>query len=75
MEEKPKKWLPYFDSRDTLKPPGCLPCNQIKELSWRNLGNLYCERELDGRTRVGLIKAKGPCNWRAWMNTEVSVTK
>jgi len=71
MEQKRTKWLDYFELLDALETPGCLLCNRVKELSWKFLDNLYYERVLDGGTRVGLIEAKGFCNWHAWMSTEI----
>ncbi len=71
MEKRRGKWIDYFDLKEALKIPGCPLCNRIKELSWKFLDNLYYERILDGGTRVGLIEAKGFCNWHAWMSTEI----
>ena len=71
MEKRRGKWIDYFDLKDAFKIPGCPLCNRIKEISWKFLDNLYYERVLDGGTRVGLIEAKGFCNWHAWMSTEI----
>ena len=71
MEQRRAKWIDYFELLDALRASGCPLCNHIKELSYKFLDNLYYERVLDGGTRVGLIKAKGFCNWHAWMSTEI----
>ena len=71
MEKRRGKWIDYFDLKDAFKIPGCPLCNRIKEISRKFLDNLYYERVLDGGTRVGLIQAKGFCNWHAWMSTEI----
>jgi hypothetical protein len=71
MEKRRGKWIDYFDLKDAFKIPGCPLCNRVKELSYKFLDNLYYERVLDGGTRVGLIKAKGFCNWHAWMSAEI----
>jgi len=71
MGKRREKWIDYFDLKDALKIPGCPLCNRIKEIPWKFLDNLYYERVLDGGTRVGLIEAKGFCNWHAWMSTEI----
>ena len=69
--EKRGKWIDYFDLLDALKKPGCPLCNRINELSLRFLDNLFYERVTDVGTRVNLAKAKGFCNWHAWMSMEV----
>jgi len=71
MEKRRGRWIDYFDLKDAFKIPGCPLCNRVKELSYKFLDNLYYERVLDGGTRVDLVKAKGFCNWHAWMSTEI----
>jgi hypothetical protein len=71
VEQRRAKWIDYFELLDALKASGCPLCNRVKELSYKFLDNLYYERVLDGGTRVGLIKAKGFCNWHAWMSAEI----
>lgn len=71
MKEERKKWLGYFDLIDALKAPGCPLCHRLKTLSLRFLDSLFYERVTDVGTRVSLAKAKGFCNWHAWMSTEV----
>jgi hypothetical protein len=71
MKKRREKWIGYFDLIDAFKIPGCPLCNCTKDLSWKFLDNLYYECVLDGGTRVGLIEAKGFCNWHAWMSTEI----
>jgi len=69
--EKKGKWIDYFDLLDALKKPGCPLCIRLKELSLKFLDNLFYERVTDVWTRVGLRKAKGLCNWHAWMSMEI----
>jgi len=69
--EKRGKWIDYFDLLDALKKPGCPLCNRMNALSLRFLDNLFYERVTDVGTRVNLAKAKGFCNWHAWMSTEI----
>ena len=71
MEKRRGKWIDYFDLIDALKIPGCLFCNRMEALSLKFLDNLYYERVTDVWTRVGLRKAKGFCNWHAWMSMEI----
>jgi hypothetical protein len=71
MEKRRGKWIDYFDLIDSFKIPGCPLCNRIKGLSWKFLDNLFYERVTDVWTRVKLRKAKGFCNWHAWMSTEI----
>jgi len=71
MEKRRGKWIDYFDLIDSFKIPGCPLCNRIKGLSWKFLDNLFYERVTDVWTRVGLRKAKGFCNWHAWMSSEL----
>jgi hypothetical protein len=71
MEKRQGKWIDYLDLKETFKIPGCPLCNRVKKNSWKFLDNLFYERVLDGGTRVGLIEAKGFCNWHAWMSTEI----
>jgi hypothetical protein len=71
MKKRREKWIDYLDLLDALKIPGCPLCNSTKEMSLEFLDNLYYERVLDVGTRVSLIKAKGFCNWHAWMSTEL----
>ncbi len=71
MKEEKRKWLGYFDLIDALKVPGCPLCHRMKTLSLRFLDSLFYERVTDVGTRVGLARAKGFCNWHAWMSTEV----
>ncbi len=68
---KRKIWIDYFDLIDALKKSGCLLCRRVNELSWKFLNDLYYERVLDVGTRTSLRKAKGFCNWHAWMSTEI----
>ena len=71
MEKRRRKWIDYFDLKDALKIPGCPLCNRVRDLSWKFLDNLFYERVTDVWTRVGLRKAKGFCNWHAWMSAEI----
>lgn len=68
MKKRREKWIDYFDLLDALKVPGCLLCNRMEALSLKFLDNLFYERVTDLWTRVGLRKAKGFCNWHAWMS-------
>jgi hypothetical protein len=72
MKKRRGKWIDYFDLVDTLKIPGCLFCNRIEALSLKFLDNLFYEQVTDAWTRVGLRKAKGFCNWHAWVSTEIA---
>jgi hypothetical protein len=69
--EKRRKWIDYFDLLDALKISGCPLCNRINIFSLRFLDNLFYERVTDVGTRVNLAKAKGFCNWHAWMSMEI----
>jgi len=71
MVKRQGKWIDYLELKDAFKIPGCPLCNRVKKISWKFLDNLFYERVLDGGTRVGLIEAKGFCNWHAWMSTEI----
>jgi len=71
MEKRREKWIDYFDLIDAMKIPGCLFCNRMEVLSLKFLDNLFYERVTDVWTRLGLRKAKGFCNWHAWMSTEI----
>jgi hypothetical protein len=71
MEKRRGKWIDYFDLVDSFRIPGCPLCNRVKKLSLKFLDNLYYERVTDVWTRVGLRKAKGFCNWHAWMSIDL----
>jgi len=71
MGKRREKWIDYFDLKDALKIPGCPLCQRTKELSLKFLDNLFYERVTDVWTRVGLRKAKGFCNWHAWMSVSL----
>jgi hypothetical protein len=71
VEKRREKWIDYFELLDALKTMGCPLCNRIEKLSWKFLDNLFYERVTDVWTRVGLRKAKGFCNWHAWMSAEL----
>ena len=71
MDEKRGKWIDYFDLKDAMKGPGCPLCSRMEALSLRFLDSLFYERVTDVGTRVNLAKAKGFCNWHAWMSTEL----
>ena len=68
MEKRREKWIDYFDLIDAMKIPGCLFCNRMEVLSLKFLDHLFYEQVTDVWTRVGLRKAKGFCNWHAWMS-------
>lgn len=72
MKNRRERWIDYFDLRDALNIPGCLLCARMKTLSLKFLDSLFYERVTDVWTRVGLRKAKGFCNWHAWMSTETN---
>jgi len=71
LEKRREKWIDYFELTDAFKSPGCPLCNRTKKLSWKFLDNLFYECVTDVWTRVGLRKAKGFCNWHAWMSAEL----
>lgn len=71
MDEKRGKWIDYFDLKDAMKKPGCPLCSRMETLSLRFLDSLFYERVTDLWTRVGLRKAKGFCNWHAWMSADL----
>lgn len=68
MDEKRGKWIDYFDLKDAMKGPGCPLCGRMETLSLKFLDSLFYERVTDVWTRVGLRRAKGFCNWHAWMS-------
>jgi nucleotide-binding universal stress UspA family protein len=72
MKKRREKWIDYFDLIDAFKDQGCPLCNRMKELSLKFLDNLFYERVTDVWTGAGLTKAKGFCNWHAWISTEIS---
>lgn len=71
MEKRRGKWIDYFELTDAFKSPGCPLCNRTKKISLKFLDNLFYERVTDVWTRVGLRKAKGFCNWHAWMSVSL----
>jgi len=70
-DERRRKWIDYFELLDALRISGCPLCSRMKELSLKFLDNLFYERVTDVGTRVNLAKAKGFCNWHAWMSMEI----
>lgn len=71
MKKRRKKWIDYFNLLDALKISGCPLCNRMNGLSLRFLDSLFYERVTDVGTRVNLAKAKGFCNWHAWMSMDI----